>query len=62
MTACWNDRATERPTFGQLSQNLELMLQQHVPYLELSQMNEESMKYYSMVPEVNSDAELDDME
>lgn len=62
MKACWNDRATERPTFGQLSQNLELMLQKDVPYLELSQMDKESMNYYSMVPEADSGAGLDNVE
>ena len=61
MTACWNERATERPTFGQLRQALELMLQNEVPYLELSQINKESMNYYSIL-DVNNHTGLGDME
>lgn len=61
MMSCWNDRAAERPTFGQLRQTLELMLQQDVPYLELSQINTESVNCYSM-PDISSNEELHDME
>ena len=61
MKACWNERASERPTFGQLRQTLEQMLQKDVPYLELSQINNESMNYYSIV-DVNNHAGLADIE
>lgn len=61
MEACWNERASERPTFGQLRQTLEQMLQKDVPYLELSQINNESMNYYSIL-DVNNHAELTDVE
>ena len=61
MTACWNERATERPTFGQLRQALELMLQNEVPYLELSQINKESMNYYNIL-DVKNHTGLGDME
>ena len=61
MRACWNERASERPTFGQLCQTLEQMLQKDVPYLKLSQINRESVNYYSILGE-NSHAGLVDME
>lgn len=61
MEACWNERASERPTFGQLRQTLEQMLQKDVPYLELSQISNESMNYYSIL-DVNNHAELTDVE
>jgi len=61
MKACWNEKASERPTFGQLRQTLELMLQKDVPYLELSQINKQSMNYFSIL-DVNSHTGLVDME
>ena len=63
MLTCWHDRAADRPTFGQLRQTLELMLQKDVPYLELSQINKESINYYNIL-DVNStsNTELDDGE
>lgn len=63
MLTCWQDRAADRPTFGQLRQTLELMLQKDVPYLELSQINKESINYYNIL-DVNStsNTELDDGE
>ena len=59
MKACWNERASERPTFERLRQTLELMLQKDVPYLELSQINKESMNYYTIL-DVNNHAGLAD--
>jgi len=61
MRACWNEKASERPTFRQLRQTLELMLQNDVPYLELSQINKESMNYFNIL-EVNNQTGLVDME
>ena len=61
MKACWNERASERPTFGRLRQTLEQMLQKDVPYLELSQINKESMNYYSIL-DVNNQAGSANME
>lgn len=59
MKVCWNERASERPTFEQLRQTLELMLQKDVPYLELSEINKESTNYYTIL-DVNNHAELAD--
>ena len=61
MRACWNEKASERPTFRQLRQTLELMLQKDVPYLELSQINKESMNYFNIL-DVNNQTGLVDME
>jgi len=61
MRACWNEKALERPTFRQLRESLEQMLQKDVPYLELSQINKESMSYYSIL-DANNHTGLVDME
>lgn len=61
MQSCWKEKATDRPNFSSLRQTLELMLQKNVPYLELSQINEQTMSYYN-IPDVNSGEESGDME
>ena len=60
MTSCWSEKAIDRPTFTHLRQTTELMLQKNVPYLELSQMNEQSMDYYNF-PDISSDVDSDDV-
>ena len=59
MTSCWSEKPTDRPTFSLLRQTLELMLQKNVPYLELSQMNEQSLNCYN-IPDESGDGESDD--
>jgi len=36
MTSCWNEDASERPTFKQLTETFEQMLEHGVEYLDMN--------------------------
>ena len=52
MTDCWQEISDRRPTFTQIRENLETIMQKDNPYLDLTAMDE-SHAYYS-VPSFNS--------
>ena len=52
MTECWQENPEKRPTFTQLRESLETMMQKDNPYLDLTAVDE-SRAYYN-VPSFNS--------
>ena len=54
MTDCWKEEPRSRPSFFQLIENLEVMMQRDAPYLDLNKHNEDH-PYYNVPPEASGD-------
>ena len=54
MTDCWKEEPLSRPSFFQLIEKLEVMMQRDAPYLDLNKHNEDH-PYYNMPPEASGD-------
>ena len=55
MRQCWKENPTERPSFMVIREQLERMMLQHCPYLDVSDANYSYAPYY----DVDSDTETE---
>ena len=56
MTDCWKEEPYSRPSFFQLIEKLEVIMQRDAPYLDLDKHNEDH-PYYNVPPEASGDEE-----
>ena len=56
MTDCWKEEPCSRPSFFQLIEKLEVIMQRDAPYLDLDKHNEDH-PYYNVPPEASGDEE-----
>ncbi|CAH3187333.1 unnamed protein product, partial [Porites evermanni] len=56
MTDCWKEEACSRPSFFQLIEKLEVIMQRDAPYLDLDKHNEDH-PYYNVPPGASGDEE-----
>ena len=54
MTDCWKEEPRSRPSFYQLIEKLEVIMQRDAPYLDLNKHNEDH-PYYNVPPEASGD-------
>ena len=54
MTDCWKEEPRSRPSFFQLIEKLEVIMQRDAPYLDLNKHNEDH-PYYNVPPEASGD-------
>ena len=54
MTDCWKEEPRSRPSFYQLIEKLEVIMQRNAPYLDLNKHNEDQ-PYYNVPPEASGD-------
>ena len=54
MTDCWKEEPRSRPSFYQMIENLEVIMQRDAPYLDLSK-HDEYHPYYNVHPEACGD-------
>ena len=54
MTDCWKEEPRSRPSFNQLIEKLEVIMQRDAPYLDLNKHNEDH-PYYNVSPEASGD-------
>ncbi|CAH3176309.1 unnamed protein product [Porites lobata] len=54
MTDCWKEEPRSRPSFFQMIEKLEVMMQSDAPYLDLNKHNEDH-PYYNVPPEASGD-------
>ena len=54
MTDCWKEEPRSRPSFYQLIEKLEVIMQSDAPYLDLNKHNEDH-PYYNVPPEASGD-------
>lgn len=61
MLDCWQDNPENRPTFTQIRENLEAIMQKDNPYLDLTSMDESRAEYnaqsFNSIPEQSDDEE-----
>ena len=67
MHDCWQDNPENRPTFMQIRETLETIMQKHNPYLDLTAVEESHVEYNvrcfdSMVEESDDDQRDDNVE
>ena len=53
MTECWRQNPSTRPSFFQLIEKLEMIMQKDVPYLDVSK-HDETSPYYNVPPAVTA--------
>ena len=56
MTECWKEDPYSRPSFFQLTEKLEAIMERDTPYLNLNKHNE-AHPYYNVPPGVSADEE-----
>ena len=56
MTECWKEDPCFRPSFFQLIEKLEVIMQRDAPYLDVNKHNE-AHTYYNVAPGVSADNE-----
>ena len=54
MTDCWKEEPHSRPSFYQLIEKLEVIMERDAPYLHLNEDNEDR-PYYNVPPEASGD-------
>ena len=54
MTDCWKEEARSRPSFFQMIEKLEVIMQRDAPYLDLSK-HDEDHPYYNVPLEAGGD-------
>ena len=54
MTDCWKEEPRSRPSFYQLIEKLEVIMERDAPYLHLNEHNEDR-PYYNVPPEASDD-------
>ena len=54
MTDFWKEEPRSRPSFFQMIEKLQVMMQRDAPYLDLNKNNEDH-PYYNVPPESSSD-------
>ena len=63
MLDCWQDNPENRPTFTQIRENLEAIMQKDNPYLDLTAVDESRAEYnaqsFNSIPEQSDDEESD---
>ena len=64
MQDCWQDNPENRPTFTQIRESLETIMQKNNPYLDLTAVDESQAEYnvqsFDCMEEESSDDETDD--
>ena len=64
MQDCWQDNPENRPTFTQIRESLETIMQKNNPYLDLTAVDESQAEYnvqsFDIMEEESSDDETDD--
>ena len=54
MTDFWKEEPRSRPSFFQMIEKLQVMMQRDAPYLDLNKNNEDH-PYYNVPPEASGD-------
>ena len=54
MADCWKEEPRSRPSFYQLIEKLEVIMERNAPYLHLNEHNEDR-PYYNVPPEASDD-------
>ena len=54
MADCWKEEPHSRPSFYQLIEKLEVIMERDAPYLHLNERNEDR-PYYNVPPEASDD-------
>ena len=54
MTDCWKEEPRSRPSFYQLIEKLEVIMERDAPYLDLNKHNEDH-PYYNVPPETSEE-------
>ena len=57
MTHCWKEDPCSRPSFFQLIEKLEVIMQRDAPYLDVNKHNEDH-PYYNVPPEASDDEDV----
>ena len=57
MTHCWKEDPCSRPSFFQIIEKLEAIMQRDAPYLDVNKHNE-AHPYYNVPPEASDDEDV----
>ena len=57
MTHCWKEDPSSRPSFFQIIEKLEVIMERDAPYLDVNKHNE-AHPYYNVPPEASDDEDV----
>ena len=57
MTHCWKEDPCSRPSFFQIIEKLEVIMERDAPYLDVNKHNE-AHPYYKVPPEASDDEDV----